>query len=47
MPLKVLVLGHSFVRSLETDIINHVNPVLSPNLGLGNLDVVVQWRQHL
>jgi hypothetical protein len=31
MPLKVLVLGHSFVRRLETDIINQVHPVLSPN----------------
>ena len=38
MPLKVLVLGHSFVRRLETDIINQVHPVLSPNL-----DVVVQY----
>jgi hypothetical protein len=28
MPLKVLVLGHSFVRRLETDIINQVHPVL-------------------
>ena len=43
MPLKVLVLGHSFVRRLETDIINQVHPVLSLNLGLGNLDVVVQY----
>jgi hypothetical protein len=34
MPLKVLVLGHSFVRRLETDIINQVRPVLHPNLGL-------------
>jgi len=36
MPLKVLVLGHSFVRRLETDIINQVHPVLNPNLGLVN-----------
>ena len=43
MPLKVLVLGHSFVRRLETDIINQVHPVLSPNLGLVNSDVVVQY----
>jgi hypothetical protein len=43
MPLKVLVLGHSFVRRLETDIINQVHPDLSPNLGLGNLDVAVQY----
>jgi hypothetical protein len=43
MPLKVLVLGHSFVRRLETDIINQVHPVLNPNLGLVNLDVVVQY----
>jgi hypothetical protein len=34
MPLKVLVLGHRFVRRLETDIINQVHPDLSPNLGL-------------
>ena len=43
MPLKVLVLGHRFVRRLETDIINQVHPDLSPNLGLGNLDVAVQY----
>ena len=43
MPLKVLVLGHSFVRRLETDIINQVHPDLRPNLGLGNLDVAVQY----
>jgi lysophospholipase L1-like esterase len=43
MPLKVLVLGHSFVRRLETDIINQVHPVLSPKLGLVNKDVVVQY----
>ena len=43
MPLKVLVLGHSFVRRLETDIINQVHPVLSPNIGLVNSDVVVQY----
>ena len=43
MPLKVLVLGHSFVRRLETDIINQVHRVLSPNLGLVNSDVEVQY----
>ena len=43
MPLKVLVLGHSFVKRLNTDIINQVHPVLSPNLGLVNSDVVVQY----
>jgi hypothetical protein len=43
MPLKKLVLGQRFVRRLETDIINQVHPVLSPNLGLVNLDVVVQY----
>ena len=43
MPLKVLVLGHSFVRRLETDIINQVHPDHSPNLGLGNFDVAVQY----
>jgi hypothetical protein len=28
---------------METDIINQVHPVLSPNLGLVNSDVVVQY----